>query len=435
MSAENDSKEKKGKQFNVVTFSSKLNGYVSKIFNPFIGIRASMESNVVKDIAFSSPYSIQMDTKFLIEKKDIDEIMKRSSENDKSELIKILEKNLEINSSTKYPVQVDYRDLVSLTASVMNSPKIDGSCFPSFLEIFSTKIDAKISERRTAATIVNYLSFALGLVSTALTVIGFFVASVPTFVGILGLVLMGFFTVLSTGTRALNMINRTRNQNNRKEYKTLEKEHEKAIESLNTKLDFIVKRAILLRNAAENRNKTPTQQNLEQPSKQWQQILSTDGKSTSVDAPKTKPNPQPPQPNSKPPQPNSQPPQPNQMGKGGMPMDIMSLLSGAGKGQGNNQQEVNELQGNGLSSLPPPPLGPNNQMFAPAPQQQQFQPQPQSQLSQSKPTEKGGASSDLEALFGEKKDLARLFDKKPQPIDNSNVKNALPTDLSMFKQD
>ena len=223
----------------------RINSYYDTICSPIKMMHNAVNSNVIKDIAFSSPYSIQMDTIFELKKDDIVSMFAGASDNDKKKLAEILRTQLKINGSTKYPIKLDYHQIVHVVNTVGKQKDLDGSCYSACFKVFAEKINQKQTKRRTLSTAIGYTSFVLGIAATTLTCVGYFLTTAPIWLAYVGLGIGGVFAVVTTVTRAINMINRTKNQNNIKIITNLMNQQQQACKNIKDQLNNFVKKGIL----------------------------------------------------------------------------------------------------------------------------------------------------------------------------------------------
>ena len=78
--------------------------YVNAIFGPLCSIYNSNNSNLVMGSIFNNPYSIQLDTKILLDEKDINNMYKDVSKDDKEQLKIILKDCFGISDTTNIDV-------------------------------------------------------------------------------------------------------------------------------------------------------------------------------------------------------------------------------------------------------------------------------------------------------------------------------------------
>ena len=223
----------------------RINSYYDTICSPIKMMHNAVNSNVIKDIAFSSPYSIQMDTIFELKKDDIVSMFAGASDNDKKKLAEILRTQLKINGSTKYPIKLDYHQIVHVVNTVGKQKDLDGSCYSACFKVFAEKINQKQTKRRTLSTAIGYTSFVLGIAATTLTCVGYFLTTAPIWLAYVGLGIGGVFAIVTTVTRAINMINRTKNQNNIKIITNLMNQQQQACKNIKDQLNNFVKKGIL----------------------------------------------------------------------------------------------------------------------------------------------------------------------------------------------
>ena len=234
--------------------TTRIDKYYNTIYAPINMIHDSVNSNVIKDIAFSSPYSIQMDTMFELNKDDIVSMFAGASDNDKKKLAEILRTQLKINGSTQYPIKLDYHQIVHVVNTVGNKKDFDGSCYLACFKVFAEKINQKQTKRRIPSRVIGYTSFILGIAATTLTCVGYFLNTAPIWLAYVGLGIAGVFAVVATVTRAINMINRTKNQNNRKIITNLMKQQQEAYKNIKDRLNDFVKKSILSEDNSKQQN-------------------------------------------------------------------------------------------------------------------------------------------------------------------------------------
>ena len=258
--------------------TTRIDKYYNTIYAPINMMHDSVNSNVIKDIAFSSPYSIQMGTIFELNKNDIVSMFAGASDNDKKKLAEILRTQLKINGSTQYPIKLDYHQIVHAVNTVGKKKDLDGSCYLACFKVFAEKINQKQTKRRTLSTAIGYTSFALGFAATVLTCVGFFLTTAPIWLAYIGLGIAGVFAVVTTATRAINMINRTKNQNNRKIITNLMKQQQEAYKNIKDRLNNFVKKTILSEDNSKQQNLVNNFSNPEENKNKDEQITTLQSK-------------------------------------------------------------------------------------------------------------------------------------------------------------
>lgn len=228
--------------------------YVNAIFGPLCSIYNSNNSNLVMGSIFNNPYSIQLDTKILLDEKDINNMYKDVSKDDKEQLKIILKDCFGISDATKFPVVVEYFDVVQFPILMSNNKKLSGPCL-NCLSVLSDKVSKVQDKRLKYSRNIGYGTFGAGTVSSMVAVASFFLVPIP-FLQVVSLAIMGSLTCYMTATRGKNMYDGVKNKTRSKNIKNIFDKKGMVIKSFHGKIKKYFKSQM----SESNKANTPEQQ-------------------------------------------------------------------------------------------------------------------------------------------------------------------------------
>ena len=214
--------------------------HINAIFGPLCSIYSSNNSNLVMGSIFNNPYSMQLDTKLSLDKNDIDNMYKNASKNDKEQLKIILKNCFGINNATKYPVVVEYFDVVQFPILMSGNKKLSGSCLNDCLSVLSGKV-SKVQEKRLKySRNIGYGTFGVGTASSLAAVTSFFLVPIPV-LQIASLAIMCSMAFYMTATRGKNIYDGIRNKYRGDDIKNIVKKKEEVINYFHKKIKEYLK--------------------------------------------------------------------------------------------------------------------------------------------------------------------------------------------------